>query len=189
MAIGIALLLSGSSGDLSAIIHAIELAKRTTGLVHAVFINDGPAEERKAKGEGAEKYDTRLTREQLITLATRLSDVENVNIHLHVLESLAEAMLVRFLCAYKIFCLILGVDDQPSLEHRRVWIDRLRQRLKGERDWYLPAFWSVLVRQGDELDFEDVFTRFKEEAWSVSGGKMFAADLQKDLNEFIELEE
>ena len=157
--------------------------------MHAVFVNEVPAGGRKSKGEGAEKHDRRASREQLISLATWLGGGENVSIHLHMLESLAEGLLVRFLCAYRIFCLILGAGDRQSLQYQSAWVDKLRHRLKGERGWYLPAFWSVLVQPGEEPDLEYVFTKYKDEAWSAADSKVLAGRLQQDLNEFIQLEE
>ncbi|MFH1019136.1 MAG: hypothetical protein V1782_00785 [Pseudomonadota bacterium] len=47
MEAGIALLLTGACADLPAVVHAIDLAKRTTGIVHAVFRAERKAEKKK----------------------------------------------------------------------------------------------------------------------------------------------
>ncbi|MDP3694707.1 MAG: hypothetical protein Q8R42_01180, partial [Desulfocapsaceae bacterium] len=128
MKTGVALLLRGSPADLSATLHAIELAKRTTGIVHAVFMEQGGTHKGKDPGRETEN-DTQPLAGQFIALANWLGDVAEVTVHIHRLESMADDLLVRFLCNYRIFYLILGAEDRSSLKRKTAWIARLRRRL------------------------------------------------------------
>ena len=109
---GIALLLRGSSADLSAALHSIELARRTTGVVHAVFLEQGQQGQRNDAGE-ERQTEQQGWKGQLAALAGLFGGAEKVTVHIHLLESLADEPLLRFLCEYRIFCLILG-------DHRKI---------------------------------------------------------------------
>ena len=71
MKTGVALLLRGSPADLSATLHAIELAKRTTGIVHAVFMEQGGTHKGTDPGRETENNTQPLTG-QFIALASWL---------------------------------------------------------------------------------------------------------------------
>ncbi|MGV1100534.1 hypothetical protein ACUUL3_14155 [Thiovibrio sp. JS02] len=149
MNLGIALLLRGSSADLSAALHSIELARRTTGVVHAVFLEQGQQGQKTDPGEEG-KTVKQGWKGQLAALAGLFGDAEEVTVHIHLLESLADEPLLRFLCEYRIFCLILGAGDQSSVKRKTAWLKRLRRRLSGRRDCFLPPLWSVIIKPRDE---------------------------------------
>lgn len=160
MEAGIALLLTGACADLPAVVHAIDLAKRTTGIVHAVFRAERKAE-RKSKGFAE-------TRGDLISLATGLGSREGVSIQTHILERMAGEPLIRFLCAQRIFCLVLGVGDQRAFARQTAWIELLRKQLAARDNWYLPVFWSVIVTPWDDPALEHLISRCKQSAPSSS---------------------
>ncbi len=146
MEAGIALLLTGASVDLSATIHAVALARRTTGILHTVCKADKKAErKRSAAGE---------TQAQFVSLATRLGNQEGVRIHTHILERLTGEPLIRFLCAHRIFCLVLGVDDRRGFERKTLWVNLLRKQLQASDNWYLPDLWSVVMTPWDASTLE-----------------------------------
>lgn len=183
MNVGIALLLRGSPADLSATIHAIELAKRTTGVVHAVFMEQGGADKGKDPGEETE-YDTQTLNGQLIALASWLGDVEEVSIHIHRLESMADELLVQFFCEYRIFCLILGATDRSALKRKTAWIERLRRRLSDRKDCFLLHLWSVIIPPWDDLTFAHIIAGFTRAAWSTSAIEMLTSSLRNGLKGF-----
>ena len=180
MKTGIALLLWGSPADLSATLHAIELAKRTTGIVHAVFMEQGGIRKGKNPGEGA-KEDTQSLTEQFIALASWLGDVAGVAVHIHRLEGIADELLVRFLCEYQIFCLILGAYDRGSLRRKNAWIAGLRQRLGEQGDCFIPQLWSVIIPPWDDLVFARIIAGFTRAAWSTSAIEILISSLQNGL--------
>lgn len=180
MEAGIALLLTGACADLPAVVHAIDLAKRTTGIVHAVFRAERNADQKnKAFGE---------TRGEIISLATGLSSQEGVRIHTHILERLSGEPLVRFLCAQRIFCLVFGVSDQQAFERKTAWIDSLRKQLVARENWYLPVLWSVVVTSWDDPALERIITRCKQSAPSSAVMEMLIDTLRKDRYNFNGIE-
>ena len=146
MEAGIALLLTGASVDLSVTIHAVELARRTTGILHAVCKADRTADGKRSTA--------RETQEQVVSLATRLGNQEGVRIHTHILERLTGDPLIRFLCAHRIFCLVLGVNDRKGFERKTVWVNLLRKQLQTSENWYLPDLWSVIMTPWDASTLE-----------------------------------
>ena len=180
MKTGIALLLRGSPADLSATLHAIELAKRTTGIVHAVFMEQGGTNKGKNHGEETEN-NTQDLAGQFIALASWLGDVKEVAIHIHRLESMADELMVRFLCKYRIFCLILGAEDRSSLKRKTAWIERLRRRLGEKGDCYLPQLWSVIIPPWDDLVFARIIAGFTRAAWSTSAIEILISSLRNGL--------
>lgn len=180
MEAGIALLLTGACADLPAVVHAIDLAKRTTGIVHAVFRTERKAD-RKSKAFGE-------TRGEIISLATGLGSQEGVSIHTHILERLSGEPLVRFLCAQRIFCLVLGVVDQQAFTRKTTWIDLLRKQLVARDNWYLPVFWSVIITPWDDPALERIITRCKQSAPSSSVMAMLIDSLRKGRYNFNGIE-
>jgi len=156
MEAGIALLLTGTCADLPVLVHAIDLAKRTTGIVHAVF--------RVERKEERKNEPFRETRRDLISLTTELGSQEGVDTHTHILERMSGEPLIRFLCAHRIFCLVLGVSDQQTFERKTVWIDLLRRQLAARDNWYLPVLWAVIITPGDDPALERIITRCKQSA-------------------------
>lgn len=180
MEAGIALLLTGACADLPAVVHAIDLAKRTTGIVHAVFRAERNADKKsKVFGE---------TRGEIISLATGLGSQEGVSIHTHILERLSGEPLVRFLCAQRIFCLVLGVSDQQAFTRKTAWIDLLRTQLAARNNWYLPVLWSVVVTPWDDPSLERIITRCKQSAPGSAVMEMLIDSLRKDRYNFNGIE-
>ncbi len=180
MEAGIALLLTGTYADLPAVVHAIDLAKRTSGSVHAAFRAERKAERKnKAFGE---------TRGDLISLATGLGSQEGVSIHAHILERLSGEPLLRFLCAQRIFCLVLGVSDQQAFERKTAWIDLLRKQLAARNNWYLPVLWSVVTTPWDDPALEHIITRCKQSAPSSSAVETLIDSLRRDRYNFNSIE-
>ncbi len=180
MEAGIALLLTGACADLPAVVHAIDLAKRTTGIVHAVFRTERKAD-RKSKAFGE-------TRGDLISLATGLGSQEGVSIHTHILERMSGEPLVRFLCVHRIFCLVLGVGDQQAFERKTAWIDLLRKQLVASDHWYLPVLWSVIITPWDDPALERIITRCKQTVSSSSVVETLIDGLRKGRDTFDGIE-
>ncbi len=180
MKTGIALLLWGSPADLSATLHAIELAKRTTGIVHAVFMEQEGINQGKNLGKEA-KEETQSLTEQFIMLIRWLGDVAEVAVHIHRLEGMADELLIRFLCNYQIFCLILGIHNRSEQRRKNAWIARLRQRLSEQRDCFLPQLWSVIIQPWDDLVFARIIAGFTRAEWSTSAIEILISSLQNGL--------
>ena len=180
MEAGIALLLTGACADLPAVVHAIDLAKRTTGIVHAVFRAERKADKKnKAFGE---------TRGDLISLATALGHQEGVSIHTHILERMEGEPLLRFLCTQRIFCLVLGVGDQQAFARKSAWVDLLRKQLVARDNWYLPVFWSVIITPWDDPALEHIIARCKQLAPRSSVVGMLIDSLRKGRYNFNGIE-
>jgi hypothetical protein len=155
MSLGIALLLMGSSADISAALQSIELAKRTTGVVHAVFVESGWVDKGASPGEEMERQGP-TSAKRLMALVNGLGDLEEVAIYSHLLESLADELLIRFVCEYRIHCLILGVENQEEVKQRSAWVEKIRRRLARERNCFLPHLWSVIIRPWERAVFEQI---------------------------------
>jgi hypothetical protein len=155
---GIALLLRGSPVDLPAAFRAIELAKRTTGVVHAVLVEQGEEDTGKDSGEEVNS-EMRMLAGQFIALAGWMGDVEGVTIHVHTLDSPADELLILFLCRYQIFCLIFGVESQRLLRRKTVWVAQIRRLLAKRADCFCPRLWSVIIPPGDEREYADLIDR------------------------------
>jgi len=182
---GIALLLTGASVDLTATIHAVELARRTTGILHTV-------------SKASRKYDGKSssleeTSEQYVSLATRIGNQQGVRTHTHILERLTGQPLIRFLCAQRIFCLVLGVNDRKGFERKTVWVNLLRKQLQTSVNWYLPDLWSVIMTPWDAVtlgraiaEANSRFQTFRPGEFSPDGGEgidIFSTVLQHNKKE------
>jgi len=164
---GIALLLRGSPVDLSATVHSIEIAKRTHGVVHAVLVGQERASDGKVPGKEVNK-ETRILPEQLIALAGWLGDMEKVSIHIHRLDSQKDEVLIQFLCEYKVFCLVFGVESRSLLRRKTVWVAKLRRLLANRDDCFCPRLWSVIIPPGDDREYADLINRCSLAAGSGS---------------------
>ena len=163
MEAGIALILTGAYADLSATVHAVELARRTTGILHVVC---------KANRKGGGKRPLAgETQEQAISLAARLGNQAGIRIHTHILERLTGAPLVRFLCAQRIFCLVLGVNDQKALERKTSLLNLLRHQLQASENWYLPNLWSVVMTPWDAATLERAISEVNRRSQAPLSGK------------------
>lgn len=178
---GIALLLGGSCADLSATLHAVELAKRTTAIVHVVFTDSGEAETRPGPGGKAEDK-RRYTAGELIALARWLGDVEAVTIHIHRLDSLADGLVARFIREYRIFCLIVGAGNQGAAKRHNTWVEKLRRHLAAESRGLAPSLWSVVMEPWDEPMFERIIARFKLAGWSMAAIATFTGLTKMEKN-------
>jgi hypothetical protein len=171
MQAGIALLLTGASADLSAIVHAVELARRTTGILHAVYRAERKAERKRASAQE--------TQEHPVSLATRLGNQAGVGIHPHILERLSGEPLIRFLCAQRIFCLVLGVNDRKEFERKNAWVNLLRKQLQTDKNWYLPALWSVIMTPWDASTLAHAISEVNSRSRAVLPGKFSLADNER----------
>ncbi|OGQ87557.1 MAG: hypothetical protein A2512_11580 [Deltaproteobacteria bacterium RIFOXYD12_FULL_56_24] len=171
MEAGIALLLTGSSADLSATVHAVELAQRTNAILHAVC---------KAKRKGERKrVGARERQEQFVALATGLGNQAGVGIHPHLLERLTGEPLIRFLCAQRIFCLVLGVNDKKEFECKTAWVNLLRKQLQTNKNWYLPALWSVVMTPWDASTLEHAISEVNRRSRTVMPGESSLVDSER----------
>jgi hypothetical protein len=176
---GIALLLRGSSADLSATFYAIELARRTSRVVHAVFMErDGERPHTEMLSREEKENDAQICTQQFISLAHWLGDVEEVAVHIHMLESPAFDTVVRFICEYRIFCLILAAECQGRVEETAEWIERIRCRLTGETDCFLPPLWSLIIKPWDDPALQHIINGYKQAAWSRFSIEMLACSLR-----------
>lgn len=168
MEAGIALLLTGAVADPSAVVHAVELARRTTGILHTAY-----KAERKAERKGEEASETQ---KQAVSLLSTLGDQAGVRIHTHILERLTGEPLIRFLCAHRIFCLVLGVTDRKGLKRKSAWVNLLRKQLQTEKNWYLPVLWSVIMTPWDASTLECVIFEINGRSRAVMPGGSSLAD-------------
>jgi hypothetical protein len=67
--------------------------------------------------------------------------------------------LIRFLCAHRIFCLVLGVKDRKGFERKTVWVNLLREQLQASENWYLPDLWSVVMTPWDASALEHAISK------------------------------
>ena len=156
MEAGIALLLTGASVDLSATIHAVELARRTTKILHAVC--------KAGRTADGKRSAARERQEEFVSLATKLANQEGVKIHTHILKRLTGEPLIRFLCAHRIFCLVLGVNDRKGFERKTVWVNLLRKQLQASENWYLPDLWSVVMTPFDAAKLESAVSKINSQS-------------------------
>ncbi|MHB8222066.1 MAG: hypothetical protein ACYDHV_04370 [Desulfurivibrionaceae bacterium] len=164
MEAGITLLLTGAAGDPSAVVHAVELARRITGILHTAY---------KAERKGVAASETQ---KQAVFLLSTLGDQAGVRIHTHILERLTGEPLIRFLCAHRIFCLVLGVTDRKGLKRKSAWVNQLRKQLQIEKNWYLPVLWSVIMTPWDASTLEYVIFEVNGRSRAVTPGGSSLAD-------------
>ena len=167
MEAGIALLLTGAVADPSAVVHAVELARRTTGILHTAY---------KAERKGEEASETQ---KQAVSLLSTLGDQAGVRIHTHILERLTGEPLIRFLCAHRIFCLVLGVTDRKGLKRKSAWVNQLRKQLQTEKNWYLPVLWSVIMTPWDASTLEHAISEVNSRSRTVMPGESSLADSER----------
>lgn len=183
MSLGIALLLRGASADIPAVLQSIELAKRTTGVVHAVFVENGWVG--KGENSGAEREcQGQSSVKPLMALVAGLGDLEEVATHSHLLESLSDELLIRFVCEYRIHCLILGVENQEEVKQRSAWVEKIRRQLKRERSCFLPHLWSVIIRPWEGAGFEQIVKGVAGTLRRSSAMQMRPGSLGNDLYRF-----
>lgn len=164
MQLGIALLLRDISPDLAATVHAIELAKRTGGIVHAIFT--GAGDQRRNSSDTEETQQNRSTSiAQIVSLAMWWSEKQGVKVHLHMLDSLGDTALLRLCSAYRIYCLVAGVGNRQSLKREVMRVARLRKRLAGSGNSDHPILWSVIIRAWRDSAFEPIVNRFEKVVW------------------------
>ncbi|MFH1019135.1 MAG: hypothetical protein V1782_00780 [Pseudomonadota bacterium] len=121
-------------------------------------------------------------------MATGLGSQEGVSIHTHILDRLTGEPLVRFLCAQRIFCLVLGVGDQQEFARKTAWIDLLRKQLAARENWYLPVLWSVVITPWDDPALERIITRCKQSASNSSVMETLIDSLRKGRYNFNGIE-
>ena len=154
---GIALLLKGDSSDLSASLHAVELAKRTGRVVHAVFIGK--------KGEDAICVDDNRAHESNL-LAAWLGQAEELPIRWHRLFDASDDELIGFFRKYRIFCLIAGAGSRKAMQSKTRWLEKMRGKLINDAHWYPRAFWVLVTEPWDNTRFERVVRQLS----SLEGG-------------------
>ena len=165
---GIALLLRDACPDLAATVHAIELAKRTGGVVHAIFTGENCQDGMGKGGKEAINYDNTTFWARILSLATWWSEKSGVKLHLHLLEDFADASLLRLCRAYSIFCLVTGVGNRHGMKREASRVVRLRKRLAAEDAYSNQVFWSVIIPAWHDFAFESVITRFEKVVWQDS---------------------
>lgn len=153
---GIAILIRGDSADLMASLHAIELAKRTTNVVHAVIIGmDGESTPTGGSRSRAGGNRDHRIREPLL-LAAWLGRAEGVKVSYHTLIDATEEELLSFFRAHRIFCLIIGAPTQLALQRESRWAEDLRSKLVNDAHWYLRSFWVLVTAPWNNTVFDRV---------------------------------
>ena len=178
---GIALLLRDACPDLAATVHAIELAKRTGGIVHAVLTGGHWPDGRDISGKEAIDIDNRSFLARILSLATWWSEKSGVKLHLHLLEDLADTSLLRLCRAYHIFCLVTGVGNRHGMKREVSRVVRLRKRLAAEDAHSNEVFWSVIIPAWHDFAYESVITRFEKVVWqedTACSGRSFVRHKQ-----------
>ena len=150
---GIAVLLKGDSADLFASLHAIELAKRTGKIVHAVIIAHNG--EKVAVASVDKDVDANRCQDPIL-LAVWLGQAEGVRVRWHTLLDAADAELLDFFRTYRIFCLIAGARSRKGMQRQTRWLDKLRGQLLNDASWYPQAFWVLVTEPWDNTMFERV---------------------------------
>ena len=162
---GIALLLRDACPDLAATVHAIELAKRTGGVVHAIFSGENRPDGNGKGGKEAIKYDNTTFLARILSLATWWSEKRGVKVHMHLLENLADATLFRLCRAYRISCLVTGVGNRHDMKREASRVVRLRKRMASEDAQGHQVLWSVIIPAWHDFAFKSVITRFEKVVW------------------------
>ncbi|MFZ5775243.1 MAG: hypothetical protein ACOY3Z_07150 [Thermodesulfobacteriota bacterium] len=181
---GIALLLGGSSADLSAILHAIELARRTTGIVHVVFLDShAPPSPRLASAAKDATSAGRSQAGQLIALTSWLGNAEEVVIHIHHLQALHDGEMINFIREYRIFCLIVGADDRGAAKRHANWLNRIRHRLAGKDGVTAASLWSVITEPWDAPTVARMITGLRQSGRETRVIESLAEQLQTRLDE------
>ena len=150
---GIALLLRGDAADLFASLHALELAKRTGKIVHAVVIGRSGKEESVVtgiKGLGDNHFQDSML------LAVWLGQAEGLRVCWHTLLDAADDELVGFFRTHRIFCLITGSRTRKAMQRKIRWLEKLRGRLLDDAHWYPRSFWLLVTEPWDNTMFERV---------------------------------
>jgi len=166
---GIAVLIRGDAADLCASLHAIELAKRTGKIVHAVVI--GRAGE-GATGPAAKSMAENRLQEPML-LSAWLGRAEGVQVRWHSLLDAADEELLGFFRTYRIFCLIAGSRTKTAMDRKTRWLEGLRGRLLSDAHWYPKAFWVLVTEPWDNEMFERVVRQLSasEVASAESSGR------------------
>ncbi len=144
---GIAILIKGDSADLQASLHAIELATRTTKVVHAVLFG---MDEKSGDGNRDNRF-----RDPLLN-AVWLGQARGVTVHCHTLTHASHEELLAFFRANRIFCLIIGAQSPPAERQEVQWVEELRRKLESDAHWYLHTFWVLVTKPWDNTAFERV---------------------------------
>ena len=143
---GIALLIRGNSGDFLASLHAIELAKRTGKILHAVIIGRN----------GESLADDVDCCDDPMLLAAWVGRAEGLRIRWHTLLDAADDELLGFFRTYRIFCLVVGARSKKAMRRKIRWIDELRGKLLSDARWFSRAFWVLVAEPCDFTMFERV---------------------------------
>ncbi|MDH5298580.1 MAG: hypothetical protein OEV91_06135 [Desulfobulbaceae bacterium] len=141
---GIAVLIKGEATDLSATLHAVELAKRTLAVIHAVVVE--PANGTKMQ---------QRWREPLL-LAAWLAQAEGVDIRFHTLPKGDDDQLLAFCRGHRIFCLIIGAGTRPAMQRKTRWVEELRRKLVDDAHCYRRSFWVLVAEPWDDSTFERI---------------------------------
>lgn len=165
MQAGIALLLRDTCPDLAATVHAIELAQRTGGAVHAVFTGEKRQDSGSTYGKESETDNDATYISRIISLAIWWGEKKGVEVHLHFMESLSDASLLRLCLTYRIFCLVTGVGDRNTMKREALRIARLRKRMAAEVTRGNQTLWSVIIPTWHDFAFKSVITRFEKVVW------------------------
>jgi len=165
---GIALLLRNARPDLAATVHAIALAQRTGGVVHAIYTDPkGPTGEAADEKETEDKNESLLAR--VLSLATWWSERREVKVHLHLLEDLGDASLLRLCRTYRISCLVIGVGSKNGMKRETLRVLRLRKMAL--EDSHAPqVLWSVIIPAWRDSGFESVINHFEKVVWQDESG-------------------
>ena len=145
---GIAVLLTGDSADLFASLHAIELAKRTGKIVHAVIL--GRDKGLASGGAGGKNV------QDPILLAAWLGQAEGLQIRWHTLLDATDEELLAFFRTHRIFCLIAGARSKTAMQRKTRWLEELRGKLLNDAHWYPSAFWVLVTEPWDNEMFDRV---------------------------------
>jgi hypothetical protein len=165
MQAGIALLLRDAGPDLAATVHAIELADRTGGAVHAIFTDVRRQEGSEACSREGETENKATLYARIISLANWWGEKKGVRIHLHLLENLSDASLYRLCLAYRISCLVSGVDNRNDMKREELRVVRLRKRMAVEETRSNHILWSFIIPTWQDFAFKSVITHFEKAVW------------------------
>jgi len=169
MAKGIALLLQGTTADLSATLYAVSLAARVAGKIHAGLFLPGKGGSTLRQGK------------ELLALVVKLSQARAIPFEVHDLSAGGEPELLGFLERCRIGCLVLGVSGRRDRQRKTEWVERLRQAMTAKGRGKQTGFWTVLVDPWGREIALTVLERLLEEQGG-GGGKLLLEDVAPMLS-------
>ncbi len=151
----IALLLSGFSSDLSAIVCAVQLADRTERRLYALQpqgVGGSPAPSMGGTTSESQKLDG-------FRFAAEFAGLVGVQVTCHLLGDGSVEQVAGFLLANSITCLVVGGWPEESRLDQEEWLGELRRQLREEPHRFYPDLLVIMAPTLAEADLERVVSQ------------------------------